>query len=458
MEASAPVPKKALRPLGFPFALALCGYTTLALFSLAPGRLPLGVWWGVQAVGWFSCAWFLRAVANDGWPALRWIVVTALLFRICGLWATPTLEDDYQRYLWDGWRTIKDGSPYDRTPQDFFALPEERPAGVETALDQLNHPDLKTIYAPVTQLLFAAAAAIAPGSLVTLKILLLLVDGGLLLLLSACGGRSVAWFYGWCPLVVTENAFHAHPEALALFWLVAAWLAGRRERYLMAGLLAGVAVGAKIFALLAVPLLAWQRPRVVLPAFLAVLGFIYGPILVSGSSAEWPGLRVMGGDFEFNSFGFALLARLFGSEAARLLWIIFFGLIAAFLFARWARNEGSLSSAPIVPVLLTFFLLSPVLNPWYLVWLVPFVALAPIPSAVALIVIVPLSYATGLNLGDPTLANYAQPVWVRPVEFGLVILASLGVSRFCPPGFRGWFIALKQPSAVARSSPTTGQR
>ena len=106
----------------FPFALALCAYASLWAYSLKAGRLPLWVWWSVQAAGWISCLWFLRAVRN-GWPSIRWIVVTALAFRVCGLWAAPTLEDDYHRYLWDGWRTVQDGSPYDRAPLEYFRLP-----------------------------------------------------------------------------------------------------------------------------------------------------------------------------------------------------------------------------------------------------------------------------------------------------------------------------------------------
>ena len=350
----------------FPFALALAGYVILALCSLAPGRLPVGVWWAVQAIGWISCAWFLRAV-TAGWPATPWIVATALIFRICGLWATPTLEDDYQRYLWDGWRTIQDGSPYDRAPAEFFSVAEKRPPEIETALNELNNPDLTTIYSPVTQLLFAAVAAIAPGSLFTLKLFLLFSDLGILLLLLAVGGQRTAWFYGWCPLVVAETAFHAHPEAWALLWLLAAWVGAGRQRYFFAGALAAVAVGAKIFALLAVPFLARRRPAIVLPAFLAVLGIIYAPILVTGSSAEWGGMRAMASSFEFNSFGYALLAAVFGSSAARFLWLTLFGIVAATLFVRWLGQKQCLRQAPVSDVLLAFFLLSPVLNPWYFV-------------------------------------------------------------------------------------------
>jgi len=74
-------------------------------------------------------------------------------------------------------------------------------------------------------------------------------------------------------------------------------------------------------------------------------------------------------------------------------------------------------------LLLIFLVLSPVLNPWYVIWLVPFAAIAPTWRALTLIAIVPLSYATGLNLGDPSLATYAQPAWVRSTEFGMLVLA-----------------------------------
>ena len=75
----------------------------------------------------------------------------------------------------------------------------------------------------------------------------------------------------------------------------------------------------------------------------------------------------MAGSFEFNSFGYALLAAMFGSSAARSLWLILFGVVATSLFVRWAKREQSLQQAPVTDVLLAFFLLTPVLNPWYLV-------------------------------------------------------------------------------------------
>ena len=68
-------------------------------------------------------------------------------------------------------------------------------------------------------------------------------------------------------------------------------------------------------------------------------------------------------------------------------------------------------------------LLSPVINPWYLLWLLPFAVVFPSVWAWTASVAVLLSYVTGLNLPDYTLQPYEQPVWVRGLQFGLIFLA-----------------------------------
>ena len=72
-----------------------------------------------------------------------------------------------------------------------------------------------------------------------------------------------------------------------------------------------------------------------------------------------------------------------------------------------------------------FFLLAPVVNPWYLLWLLPFVALRPTAAGVTALAVVSLSYACGLNLGIDSLGAYGHPGWVRPVEIGAVAAALL---------------------------------
>ena len=63
------------------------------------------------------------------------------------------------------------------------------------------------------------------------------------------------------------------------------------------------------------------------------------------------------------------------------------------------------------------------MNPWYLLWVLPFAVVRPSPWAWTASVAVLLSYATGLNLQDMNLHPFGHPWWVRPVEYGAIALA-----------------------------------
>jgi hypothetical protein len=64
-----------------------------------------------------------------------------------------------------------------------------------------------------------------------------------------------------------------------------------------------------------------------------------------------------------------------------------------------------------------------VVNPWYLLWLLPFVALRPSAAGITALIAVSLAYAHGLNLGEESLGAYEHPAWVRPMEIIAVLLA-----------------------------------
>ena len=184
----------------------------------------------------------------------------AVLFRVCGLIGGPIYEDDFYRYLWDAFRFARDGTPYGVAPEAFFADPDI-PARFQRILDQVNYPELPTIYGPVTQLVFLLGYGLSPGSIVALQVPLVLVDLlAIGLLLRLAPARAVL-LYAWCPLVVKEIAFTAHPDGVAVSLLLAAIVLGQRERLRGAAVCLALAVGAKVMALLLVPfVLARARP------------------------------------------------------------------------------------------------------------------------------------------------------------------------------------------------------
>jgi len=72
--------------------------------SLATLLTVLAVAWAATLLAWHKA---------DAWPgAASRIWFWAIVFRLFGLFGQPVLEDDYFRYLWDGYRMATKADPY----------------------------------------------------------------------------------------------------------------------------------------------------------------------------------------------------------------------------------------------------------------------------------------------------------------------------------------------------------
>lgn len=330
----------------------------------------------------------------------------ALVFRVIGWASQPVFEDDYFRYLWDGYRLASTGNPYGVAPAEFFG-DGNVPEPLQRVLDGVNHPDIATIYGPACQWSFGAAYLIAPGQLWSWKLVVLAADLVVLALAGRRGGVRAALLYGWCPLVVFEISFNAHMDVLALAWmaLAVAFAPGWAR-----GVFGAFAIGTKFFAI--VPLLFWLRPREWVVAA-ATLMALYAGFAEGFHLPESPGLAAMAGDWAFNS----LLPAAVGHWPARVAGVAAIALIGWMCFRKHLLPESAAQLA-----MGAFLLSSPVLNPWYVLWLMPFAALQPTGAAFAAMAAVSISYATGLHLADPSLGLHEHPIWVRPAESILVLL------------------------------------
>jgi len=404
--------------------LALAGWIVLAVLSHGGTSGNVGVLLGLLAAQWLvtglGVRW-ARFLSPREW--LFW----GLALRLVGIVAVPILDDDYHRFLWDGRMFAVAGNPYSTTPGEHFsdeALPEE----FAFVLDRINYPDVPTVYGPVTEFGFLVAYLVADADLWGWKLLLVLADVALMLAvgrLSRDAGSAVA-FLAMCPLSIFETAFNAHPDALgvALMAMALASLPKSNCAGVSSGMLCGLAFGAKVFAVVMIPLLVWRGGRRALLACAAVVVAVYSPFWLIGSSADLGGLRAMGADWEFNSSGFALLNQVMDPARARLasLALISLGLGAGLIVG--VRRRVGLEGLGEYAFLWTF-LWAPAFNPWYALWLLPFVALRRRPGGVAVLGAVSLSYLTRMNLGSTDLDGFSHPAWVRPVEFGIIALAYL---------------------------------
>jgi len=402
---------------------------------------------GLMVLAW----WKARTAA----PALRWIVLGAALFRLVTVCAEPTLSDDLYRYVWDGRVQASGVHPYAFAPTD-EALEGLR----DDDWTRINHPELRTIYPPAAQMLFAALAFLGAGT-TGFKLFFALADLGvvaaLALLLRRAGlppDRLV--LYAWNPLAVIEAAGsgHVEPVGVALVVLGAAWLAAKRAN--LSALALGLAVHVKILPAILIPgaIRRWRNPAVlVLAAVLVVLALPYaltGPAVGSGlfdyaerwerNATIYSGVQ---GVLERADTGNSLkpavgalrerfggtdeawkrvYARIWPREMARGV----VGIAALCWVLGLSFRRGLTAPREIFLGLAGVLLLSPTLHPWYVLWLLPFAAAYASVPWLLFAALVPLAY---LGAGD-------VPWSIRAVEYGIPLLAAVVLAlrrRAAPP-------------------------
>ncbi len=397
------------------------GYVALAVLARRAGEPDLQTFF--LLVAWTSLPVFslyLYCRRRDQSFPLGRLIFWAVAFRICGLAGGPFFEDDFYRYLWDGYRFATTGTPYGVSPEAFFADPGV-PGVLHRVLDGINYPELPTIYAPVTQVVFLLGYWLKPGSITALQLLLIVIDlVTIVLLLRLAPARNVM-LYAWCPLVVKEIAFTAHPDGIGVCLLLAAIVLSQNHRWRSTAICLGLAVGAKIFALVLVPFVLVGAGLGHWALFGVMLAVLYVPFVLQGGT-DMEALLVFAREWEFNSAAFGLLTTALQPFHAKLVLGLLCAAFWGYCYFRYSRSGtrevprgdwlyGALLAA------------SPVINPWYLLWLLPFAAMTPSLSAWTASVVAFLGYVTGLNLIDGEWQPYQQPAWVRPVEYGLILLA-----------------------------------
>lgn len=386
-------------------AVSALAYAGLALLSLREAVSPAVL--VAASAGLWVVYFFLAARLRGGEPGWKAVLGWAALFRLIGLAARPLLEDDHFRFLWDGFVFAREGSPYARPPAAFFTDPAV-PERMRDILDLVNNPFVPTIYGPVCELAFLGSYLLAAGSLWPWKLILLAAELGTLTLLARRLPARQVFLYAWCPLLIQETAFSAHPDALGLFFLTAALLCRLEGRGAAAAVSLALAGGVRIHALMLAPFLL-RRPREWVLLAAVLLG-LYAPFLGDGGGGA--GLAVFLSRWEFNSSVFGLLAAAAGGPTARLLCGAAFGVFYAWFWVR-QRKEAGVPRGDVLYGML--FLFSPVVNPWYLLWLLPFAAFHPSAWAFTAMAASGLSYLHG--------PDYLHAAWVRPAEYGLAAAA-----------------------------------
>lgn len=441
-------------------AARIAGPCTLAgtfLGALFTGDSQLAaVLLGISGVAWIVCC---RTRPIGGRPhALFWGV--ALGLRIAALCWAPVFSDDIQRYAWEGEVLLDGKSPYALAP-DSPELHELRARLPELA-GHVGHADVPAVYPPIAQLcgwltsLVVRACAAHPGrsNLAILRSLYLLADlGVLLVIVRACKrgalDASAPLVWGWCPLVCLEFAGSGHLDSLGILFLLLALLAADAGRW-SASIWCGLGAGVKFLPLCVLPWIGRTLPPsrrlllLALPPALLALGYL--PFLFLGGGRRGLGLGLH--EYAERWESASLLYRWFehwirehfhrGAPAeesrhlARVL--VLYAWLALALYSIVRRRDAWSGAGAIVGAALV---LSPTLHPWYVLWLLPFLARRPSLAWSWLVASAALFYW-------PLGGWHARQEWIEPAWIWWAIA----------PLFAALWIVERARSARVRSLPT----
>ncbi|MGA8493795.1 MAG: hypothetical protein WB711_25470 [Terriglobales bacterium] len=345
-------------------------------------------------------------------------LVLAAAWHIAFLRVPSGADDDIHRYVWDGRLQRLGYNPYLVVPSDpaFAALHTS-----ETR--NLNNPDLPSPYPAGAQLFFRAVTAIHESTF-AFKVAFVICEFGIVFVLldvlrRTGQGVHLVLAFAWNPLLAIEVAGSGHIDIVGALLLVVSAAALVRRWRATAAVALGLAVAVKFLPVVLLPLY-WKRVRIrdaALAAFVVVL--LYVPFLNHGH-IPIGSLGTYVQTFRFNGPVFAILDRMAPPQL-----LVALAVLAGLATATWLRIRRATpqwSPAQFAWPMAASLLCAPVVFPWYLLWLLPFLTSA---STLLIIIWTVSIFPTYVMWHLRTLGHPwgSLPGWVMLLEYGCVAIA-----------------------------------
>ncbi len=320
-----------------------------------------------------------------------------VILRIIFIPVHPVGSDDYYRYLWDGKVQANGLNPYAYAPD----AKELTYLHSDILPKYVNHANMKTLYPPLTEILFYVSYLIGGESYLGLKLLLLLFDlmtiYGIFLILKKLNiDKKYLLIYAFSPLPIFQFFIDAHADGFGLAFIIFAIFFYLDNRKILSYILVGLSICIKPIGLLFIPLLFFneksfsERTKIILLPVL-ICTAMYIPYVFTG--LPFQALIKFAEKWTFNGVVFDILnSFMHNNQKVRLICgIIYFLIFMLILF----RRKDLLEKIYLSIFLLLIF--SPVVHPWYVSWLAVLLPFVPRWSGIFFVSLVSLTAITDLN-------------------------------------------------------------
>jgi len=361
----------------------------------------------------FIYIWRRATDYKDIRNGLLYLVVAAVITRCVLLTVPPVLSEDIWRYIWDGLVQWGGHSPYEFSPSDAHLDSFSKLNELEILRSRIGHADVATIYLPTGQATFALATLFGP-SLLTMRMVMVAAD-----IITICTlwawlkhrnvNPGITVIFAFLPLSVIESSVGGHIDSVGVAFLVLGLYLCERTRISLGAGSIVLSIGTKLIPIVLIAHYFRRNRKTVwwLVGISAALG-LGSTIIYQGypkglvtfahqwrandsffavahsgilhlfdnsqSMVEVPSwlevsVRFLMGSHNVENSGFVEANALSLAVAKSIA-----GLVLGLVTLRACFRAQSASGFWIV-FMGCLLLVAPVIHPWYLLWILPFIVL-----------------------------------------------------------------------------------
>jgi len=212
--------------------------------------------------------------------SLKDIILISLALRIILIFVDPVTSNDHFRYFWDGKVQASGINPYQFSPLELKSLQDS------LIYPNVSFPEIKTIYPPISEMVFYLGYEISGANASGLKLIYLILETGILCFLFSAlklikTNTNYIFLYSFSPLVVFEFFINAHIDILILFFLSGFIFFGLRENAGFAFLFLSISVLSKTYSIIFLPLYliyflnsGYKAKKIIKAVFFFMLPFV----------------------------------------------------------------------------------------------------------------------------------------------------------------------------------------
>ncbi len=344
----------------------------------------------------FICRQILKYDINE--KLVLFILFLGIFLRLAFIPMHPTGSDDYYRYIWDGKVQASGINPYTYAP-DAAAL---NSLHTEKLPKLVNYPEMKTIYPPLAEILFCISYLIGKDGFYGLKILLFISEMftlfGLYLIIKRQNLKiKNILIYALTPLIFFQFFIDAHLDGFGLPFIIFSIFFYLDKKKILSYIFLGLSLCIKPLGLIIIPIFFFSENKiierikpVIIPLIICVL--FYLPYTLTGSPFQ--SLVTFTENWTFNGVVFNILNSFINdNQIARSISAVL--LIITYLPLIITKKRDFLTKIYISVFLL--FIFSPVVHPWYVVWLAVLLPVIPRWSGILYISLISLTAFTVMH-------------------------------------------------------------